>query len=118
LPEALPISGTSRQLIIFIPSTRERVTIPLNGEVRVGRADPQNRMFPELDLAPFDGAEKGVSRLHAIIRASADGVALVDLGSTNGTLLNMHRLPPKQPYPVKSGDEIRFGDLLIHLFLE
>lgn len=118
LANTAPIDTRVHELTILIPGTRQRLTIPLKGEVRVGRADPQNSMFPELDLTPFDGTEKGVSRLHAILRASASGVALIDLGSTNGTLLNMHRLPPKQAFPVQSGDEIRFGDLLIHLFFE
>jgi pSer/pThr/pTyr-binding forkhead associated (FHA) protein len=42
---------------------------------------------------------------------------LIDLESTNGTLLNNYRLSPHEPYPLHSGDEIRFGDLLVHLFL-
>ena len=105
-------------ITFFIPSSRRRLKLDLHGEIRIGRADPQTQLIPELDLTSDDGAGKGVSRLHAAIRAYKQGVVLVDLGSTNGTLLNTYRLPPERPFPIKSGDEIRFGDLLVHLFLE
>ena len=41
-----------------------------------------------------------------------------DLNSTNGTILNGYRLPPDQAYPLNTGDEVRFGDLLVHLFFD
>ncbi len=105
-------------ITFFIPSSRRRLTLDLHNEIRIGRADPRAELIPELDLTKDEGAGRGVSRLHAAIRAYKQGVVLVDLGSTNGTLLNTYRLPPERPYPIKSGDEIRFGDLLVHLFIE
>ena len=87
----------------------------MQDELRIGRASSE--FVPEVDLTDDDGAEKGVSRLHAKIQSVQEGVVLIDLDSTNGTLLNNYRLPPNEPYPVHSGDEIRFGDLLVHLFL-
>jgi pSer/pThr/pTyr-binding forkhead associated (FHA) protein len=75
-------------------------------------------MLPELDLTKDRGSDFGVSRLHASIQASNRGVVLIDLGSTNGTLLNNYRLPPDLPYPLHNGDEIRFGRLLVHVFFE
>jgi pSer/pThr/pTyr-binding forkhead associated (FHA) protein len=84
-------------------------------ELRIGRASSE--LVPEVDLTDDDGAQKGVSRLHAKIQSVQEGLVLIDLNSTNGTLLNNHLLPPQEPYPLNSGDEIRFGDLLVHLFL-
>lgn len=107
-----------RDLTFVIPSSRRRFTLKLDKEIRVGRADPKSEIVPELDLSEDDGVEMGVSRFHATIRASNDHVVLIDLESTNGTVLNSYRLMAKQPYPLQSGDEIRFGDLLIHLFFE
>lgn len=111
--------STVDQITIVIPSSRRRLKIAAQGDIRVGRADPDTQLYPELDLTPFEGADKGVSRLHATIRTDEEsGILLIDLNSTNGTLLNMYRLPPEEPYPLSDGDEIRFGDLLIHIFFD
>ena len=40
-------------------------------------------------------------------------VFLEDLDSVNGTALNRQRLAPHQPSPVKDGDEIRLGKLVL-----
>ena len=108
----------AQSITFLIPSSRRRLTLDLDGEILIGRADPGSNHEPELDLTSDEGASKGVSRLHAKIQAFKQGVVLLDLGSTNGTLLNTYRLPPERPYPIKSGDEIRFGDLLVHLFIQ
>jgi hypothetical protein len=50
------------------------------------------------------------SRNHARIeRSSQGGYQLVDVGSSNGTLLNDQRLPPQQPVPLESEDCIKIG---------
>ncbi|RMG97323.1 MAG: FHA domain-containing protein, partial [Chloroflexi bacterium] len=69
-------------------------------------------------LGPDNGGDKGVSRLHATIQYSNHGIVLIDLGSTNGTMLNNYRLAAEQPYLLNNGDEIRCGDLLMHIFFE
>lgn len=103
------------KVTLVVPSSRRRFKLEIEDEVQIGRASSE--LIPEVDLTDDDGAEKGVSRHHAKIQAVQGGLVLVDLGSTNGTLLNNYRLPPQEPFPLKSGDEIRFGDLLIHLFM-
>ncbi|MCP4356458.1 MAG: FHA domain-containing protein [Chloroflexi bacterium] len=114
--EIVEIASESREMIIHIPSSRRRLKLQLHEEIRVGRGDSD--LTPELDLTDDDGAEKGISRLHATIKSVKQGVVLIDLDSTNGTLLNTYRLPPQRPYPLKNGDEIRFGELLVHVFFE
>ena len=104
-------------LTFIIPSSRKRVVVPLYEQIQVGRADVEGDFFPELDLTDFNGGQKGVSRHHAAFEASKLGTVLIDLDSTNGTYLNSFRLPGKRPYLIKDGDEIRFGDLLIHIFV-
>ncbi len=112
--EALLPADTSQHITLVVPSSRRRLKLVLQGDIRVGRASPE--LVPEIDLTDDDGAEKGISRLHAKIQSVQKGVVLIDLDSTNGTLLNNYRLPPQKPYPLHSGDEIRFGDLLVHIF--
>jgi hypothetical protein len=113
--EALAPATVVLNITLVVPSSRRRFKLAVQNEVQIGRSSSE--LIPEVDLTDDDGAEKGVSRLHAKIQAVQDGLVLIDLGSTNGTLLNNYRLPPNEPYPLKSGDEVRFGDLLIHLFL-
>ena len=70
---------------------------------------------PRLDLAPYDGLEAGVSRIHALIRR-ADHMEIVDLGSTNGTWLNGTRLAPYVAKLLRSGDQIRLARLWITIY--
>ena len=112
-----PVIG-AKSVTFVIPSSGRRVKLPLEGDILIGRADPSSQAVPELDLTADDGVEMGISRLHATINPSEEGVVLIDMGSTNGTLLNNYRLPPDLPYPLHSGDEVRFGHLLVHIFFD
>ena len=112
-----PTVGAKR-ITFVIPSSRRRVAMDLNETIHIGRPDPANDYQPELDLSEDGGAEYGVSRRHAAIESSSEGVVIVDKSSTNGTLLNNYRLPPDLPYPLRNGDEVKFGQLLVHIFLE
>lgn len=49
-----------------------------------------------------------VSRRHAVIRQVDDGLAIEDLGSTNGTFVNDRRI--SGIVLVAEGDRIRFGN--------
>ena len=79
----------------------------------IGRADAQAAVNPDLDLTPYGGLEKGVSRRHAAIIARKDRLVILDLNSTNGTFVNEQRLRPMQPYRLRHGDEIRLGEVRI-----
>lgn len=75
----------------------------------IGREDPANGIDPDIDLTRFGGVEGGVSRSHAVIHVRQEGYFVEDLGSMNETLLNFHRLLPRQLYELKDGDQLRFG---------
>ena len=109
-----PTTAT-RYITLVVPSSRRRLKLYVQNEAQIGRASSE--LVPEIDLTDDNGAENGVSRLHAKIQSVEEGLVLIDLASTNGTLLNNYRLPANDPYPLNSGDEIRFGDLLVHLFI-
>jgi pSer/pThr/pTyr-binding forkhead associated (FHA) protein len=108
----------AKKMTFVVPHSRRRHVMLLHNQIRVGRGGTETGDIPELDLADENGAELGVSRLHATIQWSNHGVVLIDLESTNGTLLNNYRLPAKRPYVLHSGDEVRFGDLLVHVFFD
>jgi pSer/pThr/pTyr-binding forkhead associated (FHA) protein len=115
--ELNPVSEVSH-ITVVIPASGRRIRLELSDEIQVGRNDPANDHFPELDLTEDQGSALGVSRVHALIRCSTEGIVLVDEGSANGTSLNGYHLPPQLPYPLHSGDEVRFGQLLVHLFFD
>lgn len=79
--------------------------------LRIGRRDPRQQHFPELDLAEHD---RGIaSRNHAVINRDTGGYTLTDLGSTNGTLLNGATVPARTPQRLRSGDRIKVGEVEI-----
>jgi len=54
--------------------------------------DPNQSIYPEIDLTDELALEAGVSRRHACIYRRGNDVEVEDLGSINGTLLNGKRL--------------------------
>jgi len=75
----------------------------------IGRLDPWAEDNPDLDLAPHQAAEMGVSRQHAVLIPAAQGLFIADLESTNGTWVNDDYLPPGQRYRLEPGDKIELG---------
>lgn len=112
------VATRSQEIMFMIPSSGRRINLPFQNKIRIGRGEPDDPHAPELNLTQDDGSAAGVSREHAEIRISDDGISLViiDLNSTNGTFLNHFRLPPQLPYPVAHGDEIYFANLVVHVF--
>jgi pSer/pThr/pTyr-binding forkhead associated (FHA) protein len=53
-----------------------------------------------------------VSRCHALLLPDAAGLRLVDLESTNGTLVNSVPVPADEPVRLADGDVIQFGQVL------
>lgn len=109
-------STKEKQITFVIPNSRHRYTLLLKDEIVIGRAFEDSDT--NLDLKEDNGIELGVSRTHAVLQWSNQGIVIMDLGSTNGTFLNNHHLPANKPYPLQSGDELRFGELLVHIFFK
>ena len=85
--------------------------------IRLGRNDPAQDLYPEIDLTDSLAREYGVSRMHACVFQRGNAVVVEDLGSVNGTLLNGKRLAPYIPAPLKEGDRLQLGKLLIEVSL-
>ena len=79
------------QIIQTVPLTQAPITL--------GRA-------PEVDLTL---PHPRVSRAHAEVRATPQGVILTDLGSANGTFFGEERLQPNQPRTLTAGMSFRVG---------
>lgn len=84
-------------------------------EIVIGRRDPKTDAKPDIDLEPFGGLNKGVSRQHASIVRRDGALNLVDNGSPNGTFLNGQKLVAQQPRILRDGDDIRLGHLVVRV---
>jgi len=73
-----------------------------SGSVSAGRAASNTLSYPD---------DQGLSRQHFVIERVGPNPVLRDLGSKNGTELNGKRI--SGPTPLKSGDRVRAGRLVI-----
>jgi hypothetical protein len=99
------------QLIV----TASGASLPLPSAVQaiVGRGDPVSNFFPEIDLNPYGAIDNGVGRRHIRLFVQGGQVLIEDMDSTNGTLLNSQKLTARQPQPLRDGDQISVGKLLL-----
>jgi len=88
-----------------------------------GRPENKNMLFPHGEYVFGRGAEchvrpnsDWVSRQHCLLRVTAEGAFLRDLGSRNGTLINGIRLVDE--IPLKHGDQVQIGPLVFEVVLE
>jgi anti-anti-sigma factor len=81
-------------------------SIPLTGpDFLIGR-------HPACQLRP---KHESVGERHCALRVEAGRVAVLDLGSAGGTLLNGRRLDPAEPAPAMHGDRLRVGNLVFEV---
>ena len=95
----LRVKGRGAWALKIVQGPRElmNVTVPVTGPVVVGRS-------PGADIVLGDDF---VSGRHLRVAPQGDSVIAEDLGSTNGTLLNGHRLV--QVTTLREGDSIDIG---------
>ena len=56
--------------------------------------------------------------MHAELRIAEDGVYVVDLESSNGTLVNGKRLAAQEPEPINHGDILQLGRLRLQIIAQ
>ena len=88
--------------------------LPITAILTIGRqATARDAKTPHIDLTPLGAGEYGVSRLHAEIRRKLMLLYVVDLGSTNGSVLNGRRLYPQAEHLLRNGDKLQLSRLTI-----
>lgn len=105
---------TSHPIVLYVTHHDQPIAVERRADVTLGRNEADVEVNVNLD--PYDGKDKGVSRRHAILNAAINPPTLVDLDSYNGTFINGVKLIPQQPYPLNSGDEIRLGRLALRFY--
>ncbi len=104
-------------LLFYIEDRQEPIIFVDKDEVVIGRRDANGRITPEFDLGEFNGATKGVSRLHAKIIWAEGHYRVQDLSSTNYTRLNGQKLLPYQYMPLKDSSILQLGHLVMNVFI-
>ena len=90
----------------------------VEGELIVGRADNVTDYIPDIDLTPHGAYRLGLSRRHAIILRENNTILVKDLNSRNGTFVNGVIVAAGGTQIIRDGDEIRFGNLVMHATFE
>lgn len=100
-------------ITLIVGQAGHRVTVPLSKEVLLGRLDPVNNSYPDVDLSQFGGLEQGISRRHAKIACQRAETVVEDLGSVNGSFVNGEQLVPYLAHSLKNGDVLQLGKMSI-----
>jgi hypothetical protein len=112
-----PAAAPARVLLapsqLVVAASGAALPLPSAAQAIVGRGDPVSNFFPDIDLNPFGAIDNGVGRRHMRLFIQAGQIMIEDLDSTNGTLLNNQKLAARQPQPIRDGDQIVVGKLLL-----
>lgn len=86
------------------------LTLPTTPRVLLGRgpAIPEEHL---VDLDPYKAYQRGVSRRHCLLVRENAHLYIVDLGSSNGTLLNGEPLVARRRYTLADGDKLILGSM-------
>jgi hypothetical protein len=103
-------------LVLLSPDPHAEVLpLKITGDTVIGR-NIEGESQVDVNLTQFIGRTAGVSRYHAMLRPTSDGVLLTDLGSTNGTYANNQRVTLGKPLRLSPGDTIRFAGLSFKVY--
>jgi Ca-activated chloride channel family protein len=101
------------KLVIRQGVRRNHVFAITPGIMTIGRWDPENASFPEIDLTE-DDHDLFVSRKHAQITFKDGDYYIEDLGSANCTYINKKmKLTPGNTHKLQNGDEIIIGKITL-----
>ncbi|MEW5737639.1 MAG: sigma 54-interacting transcriptional regulator [Myxococcota bacterium] len=92
------------RVVVVGEGSASSYALPAAGVVTVGRGE---------DVEVRLGDDAAVSRRHAQLVTSSDGVKLVDLGSANGTRVRGRKLAANEQVMLSEGDSIEVGTSLL-----
>lgn len=116
--DLLSIESGSTDLVLYLIETKQTLQLVGRNEYTLGRVAEGQPILPDVDLSPFDAYSQGVSRLHAALKINKNRVAIMDLGSSNGTRVNGQKIVPHVDYPINHNDQIALGKLRIQILIK
>ncbi len=84
-----------------------------DAEMLVGREDEDADIYPDIDLSDQDAGY--VHRQHARINFDNGNVSVTHLGGANKTRINNKPIPDNEPSPLRLGDKVAFGKVVLRL---
>lgn len=120
LLDGIPKWGEARfhphhELILQAKGHSNKLVLRVENSLILGRKSEDESKHSIVDLNVFDAYAQGVSKYHAIIELSDRVLTIRDLGSRNGTYLNMQMLPPNAHRVLRDNDIIHLGNLELHV---
>lgn len=92
----------------FPDGIKAREVTLLDAVATIGRRSDRDGWYPTIDLGhPLD--DPAVSRKHAELRPTDDGWQVVDVGSTNGTVVAGETIAADSPVDLADGDHVNLG---------
>jgi pSer/pThr/pTyr-binding forkhead associated (FHA) protein len=91
------------ELVVIDERGKRGPVLPMTGTIQIGRAEACHLRLPD----------SYVSQFHAKVFARDGGWFVEDLGSTNGTFLNEHKVA--EPAALSPGDHLRVGKTVIEV---
>ena len=104
----------AKGIALYLMDDTKPIAIREEQEFILGRKLSDIKDEKIVDLTPFGGFEYGISHRHATIRRAGDWYEILDLDSTNGTIVNKKRLLPNKPYPLPGSAKLRLGKLFLY----
>src|SRR5947199_2312263 len=106
------VTAEGPERLVHVPSAME-FHLSNGSETTIGRKDPVTGIYPDIDLTPVDN-QRSVSRRHSkIYRRGSKFFFGEEIGTMNSTFLNGKRLETGIPSEIKTGDELRFGVVVL-----
>jgi hypothetical protein len=99
-------------IAIYLLGLTHPIEVCLENEFVIGRLTEATEE-KVVDLTLYNAFNLGVSRRHLMVRRAGDGYEVMDLKSSNGTWVDGQRLVLQQPFTIKSGSQIRLGNMRI-----
>jgi pSer/pThr/pTyr-binding forkhead associated (FHA) protein len=94
------------------PTSGTEIPLPENAKAVVGRAD--DKWHPDIDLPSAVAIpSRGISRKHATLEVHNGHMTIMDMRSTNGTIVNDKQIPPSVPQQLKDGDVVEIGGVTL-----
>jgi pSer/pThr/pTyr-binding forkhead associated (FHA) protein len=94
---------------LTVGSSGRHIVLPADGELVLGRFDPNIGIPPDVDFSYEDRGANSVSRRHVKIVGVNGHHTLEDLGSSQGVFINGKRVESGLRRLLESGDRIKLG---------
>jgi len=111
------VPGGVHEVVLEFVDSGEKLKLNGSREYTIGRVSKAQALIPDVDLSKYGAFQKGVSRLHAILKTNPGQCLLMDLESANGIRINGERVAPCVDLLVKNGDAVNLGSfkILFHI---